>query len=79
MGGPPPYPRTPHRWPTTQHPSRLVLFPGEAERWLHEPVIFEEKLDSANVSLWWDDGVRVAFRGGLGSMDRAGQLVGSAS
>lgn len=74
IGGPPPYPRTPHLWPTTQHPSRLVLSPVEAERWLHEPVIVEEKLDGANVSLWWDDGVRVASRGGLGSMDRAGQL-----
>lgn len=35
----------------------------------------EEKLDGANVMIWWDDdGPRVASRGGAGAMDRAGQL-----
>jgi hypothetical protein len=35
----------------------------------------EEKLDGANVSLWFDEGrLRVATRGGADAMDRAGQL-----
>ncbi len=72
--GPPPYPRTPYLWPVAEHPARLVLSAAAAELWLHEPVVVEEKLDGANVSLWWDDGVHVASRGGVGSTDRAGQL-----
>lgn len=72
--GPPTYPRTPHLWPEDGQSTRLVLSTQEAERWLHEPVTVEEKLDGANVSLWWDDKVQVASRGGVGSMDRAGQL-----
>lgn len=45
--------------------------------WLSEPVVVEEKLDGANVSLWLDPGagrVEVASRGGVGAQDRAGQL-----
>ncbi len=72
--GPPPYPRTPHLWPDAVRPARLVLSAPAVAHWLHEPVVVEEKLDGANVSLWWDDGVQVASRGGVGSMDRAGQL-----
>lgn len=71
---PPPYPRTPHLWPPDSGQARFVLAPAEAERWLREPVVVEEKLDGANVSLWWDEGVQVASRGGPGSIDRAGQL-----
>lgn len=71
---PPPYPRTPHLWPPAGGTARLVLGAAEADRWLHEPVVVEEKLDGANVSLWWDGGPRVASRGGAGAMDRAGQL-----
>lgn len=72
--GPPPYPRTPHLWPVPGRPSRLVLSAAEARRWLCEPVVVEEKLDGANVSLWADGSVQVASRGGAGAMDRGGQL-----
>jgi hypothetical protein len=42
---------------------------------LSDPVVVEEKLDGANVSLWLDAGrVRVASRGGVDAMDRASQL-----
>lgn len=53
-----------------------MLTPDEAGRWLREPVIAEEKLDGANVSLWLDPsaGPKVASRGGPDAMDRAGQL-----
>lgn len=72
---PPPYPRTPHLWPDDAHPRRLVVPAGEVAEWLRSPVVVEEKVDGANVSLWWADGAAaVASRGGLGSMDRAGQL-----
>ncbi len=75
MTGPPPYPRTPHLWPDTAHPRRLVVPPEEVADWLRSPVVVEEKLDGANVSLWWAEGaVRVAPRGGPDAMDRAGQL-----
>lgn len=74
MADPPPYPRTPHLWPTADHPRRLVVPADEIESWLRSPVIVEEKLDGANVSLWWADGVHVASRGGSDAMDRAGQL-----
>lgn len=51
-----------------------MLAAADADRWLHEPVVVEEKLDGANVCLWWDAGPQVASRGGQGTMDRAGQL-----
>lgn len=71
---PPPYPRTPHLWRPADREVRAVLTKDEADRWLGEPVVVEEKLDGANVSVWWDDGPHVASRGGAGAMDRAGQL-----
>ncbi len=75
MTGPPPYPRTPHLWPDAAHPRRLMVPPEEVDGWLRSPVVVEEKLDGANVSLWCaEGGVRVATRGGPDAMDRAGQL-----
>ncbi len=48
-------------------PTRLVLPASEADRWPHEPVVVEEKLDGANVSLWCaSGGVQVASRSGPG-------------
>lgn len=77
MSGPPPYPRTPHLWPPAGSTGRLVVPPEEVPMWLSEPVVVEEKLDGANVSLWLDAAtarVEVASRGGVGAQDRAGQL-----
>lgn len=71
---PPSYPRTPHLWPPPGRDARLVLAAHEAQRWLREPVVVEEKLDGANVSVWLDGRLQVASRGGAGAMDRAGQL-----
>lgn len=73
---PPPYPRTAHLWPT---PGRAgddrVVAVDERDDWLRFPLVVEEKLDGANVSLWLEDSrVDVASRGGAGAMDRAGQL-----
>lgn len=75
MTPPPPYPRTPHLWPDDAHPRRLVVPADEVAGWLRSPVVVEEKVDGANVGLWWADGVvAVASRGGAGAVDRAGQL-----
>ena len=74
MTAPPPYPRTPYLWRDDGVKTNLV---PSAERagWLTRPVVVEEKLDGANVSLWWESGaVRVASRGGEDARDRAGQL-----
>lgn len=47
----------------------------EAHAWLNTPLVIEEKLDGSNVAIWLERGrVRVAGRGGLDAMDRAGQL-----
>lgn len=37
-------------------------------------MVVEEKLDGANVSIWWDCGLQIASRGGVGSQDRGNQL-----
>lgn len=74
---PPPYPRTPHLWPVPGSAGRLVLPPDEAQRWLQVPIVVEEKLDGANVALWFEEPgseLRVASRGGPEARDRAGQL-----
>ncbi|MDQ2883782.1 MAG: RNA ligase family protein [Actinomycetota bacterium] len=43
--------------------------------WLLHPVVVEEKLDGANVSIWWERSqLRVASRGGSDAMDRGRQL-----
>ncbi|MGI9002004.1 MAG: RNA ligase family protein [Pseudonocardia sp.] len=74
--GPSPYPRTPYLWtPDGGAAGDLVLDPGERPDWLQRPVVVEEKVDGANVSVWCDGGrVQVASRGGPDAMDRAGQL-----
>lgn len=73
---PPPYPRIPYLWSAVSASSDdRVLLPGERREWLTQDVVVEEKLDGANVSVWWDGDVpRTASRGGSGAMDRAGQL-----
>ncbi len=73
---PPPYPRTPYLWPPSAGATDdRVLAPAERPAWLQRPVTVEEKLDGANVSVWWEaDRPEVASRGGVGAMDRAGQL-----
>jgi hypothetical protein len=75
---PPPYPRIPHlSSPPEMTGNDLVLSSEDAERFLHEPVVVEEKLDGANVMLWLapdEPIVHAAGRSGPGGMDRAGQL-----
>jgi hypothetical protein len=52
-----------------------VLGPAERDALLHRPSVVEEKLDGANVMVWWEDGwVRSSGRAGPGGLDRAGQL-----
>jgi hypothetical protein len=42
---------------------------------MQRPVVVEEKLDGANISVWWEnERPYVASRGGPDAMDRAGQL-----
>lgn len=52
------------------------LSPAEAQKWFTRPVLVEEKVDGANVTIWQDrDGIlRVAPRGGADAMDRGRQL-----
>lgn len=73
----PPYLRTPYLWSDRDDlADDRVLLREEVERWLSIPVVVEEKLDGANVSIWLRATGRldVASRGGTGAMDRAGQL-----
>lgn len=74
--GPPRYPRTPYLWePDAGAGGDRVLDPGERPGWLRRPVVVEEKLDGANVSVWWENGrAQVASRGGPDAMDRGRQL-----
>ena len=52
-----------------------VWAPAEISEWLLHPVVVEEKLDGANVSIWWEQSqLQVASRGGPDAMDRGGQL-----
>lgn len=73
---PPPYPRTPYLWEPDFGSSDDRIVPrAERAEWLRRPVVVEEKLDGANVTIWTDGGrIQVASRGGPGAMDRAGQL-----
>lgn len=72
---PPPYPRTPYLRAPSSKPLVKVVPAVERARWFDEPVVVEEKLDGANVAVWLEGGEsRVAGRGGVGAMDRAGQL-----
>jgi hypothetical protein len=71
---PPPYPRIPYL--AGGGPVEAVVPPADRDRWLRAPVLAEEKLDGANVVLWFGDGgaLNVATRAGQSGMDRAGQL-----
>lgn len=63
MTPPPSYPRTPY------------LDDEPSARWLGQPLLVEEKLDGANVAVWWTpSGPQAMSRGGPDAMDRAGQL-----
>lgn len=76
MTDPLPYPRVPYLWePDGGATGDRVVPVAERAAWLRRPVVVEEKLDGANVAIWWADGrPQVASRGGPGAMDRAGQL-----
>lgn len=76
MIDPPPYPRIPYLWPTGSATSGDRVVPvAERDSWFRRSVVVEEKLDGANVAVWWEGGrFRVASRGGFGAMDRGGQL-----
>lgn len=73
---PPPYPRTPYLWASGAITrGDRVLAAAEISNWLLHPVVVEEKLDGANVSIWWERSqLQVASRGGPDAMDRGGQL-----
>lgn len=73
---PPPYPRIPHLAPGRGTRDDLVLDAAAASDLLGSEVVVEEKLDGANVVIWFDESgtARCAPRGGPGAMDRAGQV-----
>lgn len=70
------YPRIPHLVRTESVDRTDGLVPAdEVPSWLQHPVVVEEKLDGANVSIWLQDGaLQVGSRGGADAVDRAGQL-----
>lgn len=75
MTAPPPYPRIPHLVAGRGTDDDLVLAPTGIAALLGAPVLVEEKVDGANVTLWMEnDRVEAALRSGPGAMDRAGQL-----
>lgn len=77
MKPPPPYPRIPHlASPPSCEGDDLIVPSPNRDSWLHEPITVEEKLDGANVALWFDDAgaLQVAGRAGVGAMDRSHQL-----
>jgi hypothetical protein len=52
---PPPYPRIPHLAPGRGTRDDLVLGTEDRAALLRRPVALEEKLDGANVVLWWEE------------------------
>lgn len=68
----PPFPRIPHLAPSpAASRADRVLDAASRRRFLTEPVLVEEKLDGANVSLAWREGTwRVGTRGGEDTLDR---------
>lgn len=76
MTFPPPFPRIPllAEAPGATTDDRVLDAVGR-RAWFGTPVIVEEKLDGANVSIWLEEGEpRSAGRGGPAAMDRAGQF-----
>jgi hypothetical protein len=72
---PPPYPRIAHLLPGRGTRDDLELSVSERHVFLQRPVVVEEKLDGANVALWWQDGwIACAGRSGPDGQDRARQL-----
>ncbi len=73
---PPPYPRIPHLAVGRGTRDDLFLDAAAASDLLGSEVVVEEKLDGANVVIWFDesDTVKCAPRGGPDAMDRAGQV-----
>jgi hypothetical protein len=72
---PPPYPRIAHLVPERGTRDDLVLGAAARMELIRLPVIVEEKLDGANVVVWWQRSwVECALRAGPGAQDRAGQL-----
>lgn len=70
------YPHTPYlREPDHGSSDDRIVPTAERRKWLASPVVVEEKLDGANAAIRWDGKrLQVASRGGVGAMDRAGQL-----
>lgn len=74
---PGPYPRVPHLPPGIGATRDDTILSDEAARpFFEEPVVVEEKLDGASVTLWLDraGAIAVGSRGGSDAIDRAGQL-----
>ncbi|MEX2620534.1 MAG: RNA ligase family protein [Egibacteraceae bacterium] len=71
---PPSFPRIPYLLGDRERDLRVP--PSELSWWLRVSATVEEKLDGANVALWFDERgtLQVASRAGAGGMDRAGQL-----
>lgn len=71
---PPSFPRIPHLPGSAA--GEDDTFVGWSEPWLRRPLVVEEKLDGANVSLWLSgpDRIEVGPRSGARRRDRAGQL-----
>lgn len=78
MSAPPPYPRIPYLWAPSADgvgDGDRTVDPADVAHWFVQPLVVEEKVDGANVSVWLEEGrVRVASRGGLDAMDRGRQL-----
>jgi len=77
MINPPKYPRTPYLWShVSMSAEDRTLAPEAVHEWFTRPVLVEEKVDGANVTVWQDEhGVlQVASRGGVGATDRGQQL-----
>lgn len=77
MNFPPKYPRTPYLWGHASMSSEdAILAPEQTQEWFSSPVLVEEKVDGANVTIFQDDHgmLQVASRGGVGASDRGQQL-----
>lgn len=74
MSDPPKYPRVPHVSGGSNASSDDVFWTaGSGDPLAGVEVVVEEKLDGANVSVWFDKGVpRVGMRGGADTADRSG-------